>query len=59
MLKFTLWFSVFKVLGTFLTEWAEGASICKTLLASKECAEMYADRLTELAIELGFDGWLI
>lgn len=48
-----------QVLGTFLTEWAEGASICKTLLASKECAEMYADRLTELAIELGFDGWLI
>lgn len=48
-----------QVLGTFITEWAEGTSICKTLLASKESAEMYADRLTELAIKLGFDGWLI
>lgn len=48
-----------QVLGTFITEWAEGTSICKTLLASKESAEMYADHLTELAIELGFDGWLI
>jgi len=48
-----------QVLGTFITEWDEGTSICKTLLASKESAEMYADRLTELAIELGFDGWLI
>jgi len=48
-----------QVLGTFITEGDEGTTICKTLLASKESAEMYADRLTELAIKLGFDGWLL
>ncbi|XP_028102825.1 uncharacterized protein LOC114302063 isoform X2 [Camellia sinensis] len=28
------------------------------LLATKESAHMYAERLTELATALGFDGWL-
>ncbi|XP_008804109.2 cytosolic endo-beta-N-acetylglucosaminidase 1 [Phoenix dactylifera] len=48
-----------KVLGTFLTEWDEGAAICNTLLSSKTSARMYAERLTELATALGFDGWLV
>ncbi|GLJ37366.1 hypothetical protein SUGI_0758260 [Cryptomeria japonica] len=48
-----------QVLGTFITEWEEGQATCKTLLASKESAQMYADRLTELAVKLGFDGWLL
>lgn len=48
-----------KVLGTFLTEWDEGTEICKTLLSSKTSAQMYAERLTELATALGFDGWLV
>ena len=51
-----------KVLGTFITEGGEGstgAEVCKTLLASKESARMYADRLAELAKALGFDGWLV
>ncbi|KAJ3676455.1 hypothetical protein LUZ60_003867 [Juncus effusus] len=48
-----------KVLGTFITEWDEGKESCKTLLATKESAQMYADRLSELAQALGFDGWLI
>ncbi|KAF5199306.1 Cytosolic endo-beta-n-acetylglucosaminidase [Thalictrum thalictroides] len=48
-----------KVLGTFITEWDEGRAICNTLLLTKESAEMYAERLTELAVALGFDGWLI
>lgn len=48
-----------KVLGTFITEWDEGKIICNTLLATKENAHMYAERLAELAIALGFDGWLI
>ncbi|KAH9309228.1 hypothetical protein KI387_037139, partial [Taxus chinensis] len=48
-----------QVLGTFITEWEEGQTTCKTLLASKESAQMYADRLTELAVKLGFDGWLL
>ncbi|CAM6125495.1 unnamed protein product [Calypogeia fissa] len=48
-----------QVLGTFITEWDEGKSLCKKLLASKESLRMYADRLAELAETLGFDGWLI
>ncbi|KAG6531052.1 hypothetical protein ZIOFF_004822 [Zingiber officinale] len=48
-----------KVLGTFLVEWDEGRVICDTLLSSKESSQMYAERLTELASALGFDGWLV
>lgn len=48
-----------KVLGTFITEWEEGVKISKRLLATKESAQMYAERLAELATVLGFDGWLV
>lgn len=48
-----------KVLGTFITEWDEGKANCDVLLSTKESAQMYAERLTELAVQLGFDGWLI
>ncbi|KAJ1262336.1 hypothetical protein BS78_09G099000 [Paspalum vaginatum] len=48
-----------KVLGTFIAEWDKGAEVCKEMLATKDSAQMYADRLTELAATLGFDGWLI
>ncbi|XP_002520781.3 cytosolic endo-beta-N-acetylglucosaminidase 1 [Ricinus communis] len=48
-----------KVLGTFLTEWEEGRLACNKLLETEESARMYAERLAELAIALGFDGWLI
>ncbi|KAL1187903.1 Cytosolic endo-beta-N-acetylglucosaminidase 2 [Cardamine amara subsp. amara] len=48
-----------KVLGTFITEWDEGKATCKDMLATKDSAQMYAERLAELATSLGFDGWLI
>ncbi|KAK1270628.1 hypothetical protein QJS04_geneDACA005982 [Acorus gramineus] len=48
-----------KVLGTFLVEWDEGIVIADKLLSTKESAILYAERLTELADALGFDGWLI
>ncbi|XP_077213000.1 cytosolic endo-beta-N-acetylglucosaminidase 1-like [Tasmannia lanceolata] len=48
-----------KVLGTFITEWDAGEIIANTLLSTKESAQMYAERLTELAVALGFDGWLL
>ncbi|AQK93340.1 Cytosolic endo-beta-N-acetylglucosaminidase 1 [Zea mays] len=48
-----------KVLGTFIAEWDEGVKICKEMLATEASAQMYAERLTELAHTLGFDGWLI
>lgn len=50
----------FKVLGTFIME--EGDVVPKPanqLLATKASAQMYAERLTELAVTLGFDGWLV
>lgn len=48
-----------QVLGTFLTEWDEGRIISDKLLSSMEYARMCAERLTELATALGFDGWLV
>lgn len=47
------------MLGTFITEWEEGKRVCNKLLSTKESAEMYAERLVELAVALGFDGWLV
>ncbi|KAJ8432959.1 hypothetical protein Cgig2_032791 [Carnegiea gigantea] len=47
-----------KVLGTFITEWDAGRTICDKLLSTKESAHTCAERLSELAIALGFDGWL-
>ncbi|RWR81306.1 cytosolic endo-beta-N-acetylglucosaminidase 1-like protein [Cinnamomum micranthum f. kanehirae] len=48
-----------KVLGTFIVEWDAGTAIANILLSTKESARTYAERLTELAVTLGFDGWLI
>ncbi|KAK6135751.1 hypothetical protein DH2020_030531 [Rehmannia glutinosa] len=47
-----------KVLGTFIMEWDEGKKRADKLLSTKDSAQMYAERLTELAVALGFDGWL-
>ncbi|CAH8359768.1 unnamed protein product [Eruca vesicaria subsp. sativa] len=46
-------------LGTFITEWDEGKATCKEMPATKESAQMYAERLAELSTSLGFDGWLV
>lgn len=48
-----------KVLGTFILEWDEGKIIAEKLLLTEESSKMYAERLTELATALGFDGWLM
>ncbi|KAL1348242.1 hypothetical protein HN51_024215 [Arachis hypogaea] len=48
-----------KVLGTFLTEGEGGRDVCNELLSTKESAQIYAERLAELASHLGFDGWLL
>ncbi|KAG4921907.1 hypothetical protein JHK82_050866 [Glycine max] len=50
--------SYMKVLGTFITKWDEGKVVCDTLFSTKETAHMYAECLVELAVDLGFDGWL-
>lgn len=43
----------------FITEWVKGAEICKDKLATEANSQMYAGRLSELAAELGFNGWLV
>lgn len=48
-----------KVLGTFLTEWDEGRIVSDQLLSSTAYARMCAERLAELSVALGFDGWLV
>ncbi|KAI9156743.1 hypothetical protein LWI28_011490 [Acer negundo] len=48
-----------KVLGTFVAEWDEGSVVADKLVSTKESAHMYAECLAELAVDLGFDGWLV
>lgn len=48
-----------RVLGTFITEWEEGSHVCGELLRSEQSAERAATKLTRLAMDYGFDGWLI
>ncbi|KAK9833781.1 hypothetical protein WJX74_005705 [Apatococcus lobatus] len=48
-----------KVLGTFITEWAEGGALCEQLFASPEAAETAAGQLSRIAVHHGFDGWLL
>ncbi|XP_060964598.1 cytosolic endo-beta-N-acetylglucosaminidase 1-like [Cannabis sativa] len=48
-----------KVLATFIVEWDAGIAIADKLLETEESSQMYAERLTELAVALGFDGWLL
>ncbi|XP_060178917.1 cytosolic endo-beta-N-acetylglucosaminidase 1 isoform X3 [Lycium barbarum] len=47
------------VLGTFIMEWDEGKLLANKLSSSTNSAQMYAERLSELAAALGFDGWLV
>jgi mannosyl-glycoprotein endo-beta-N-acetylglucosaminidase len=47
------------VFGTFITEWDEGKLVRNKLLATMKSARMNAERLAELAVDLGFDGWLV
>ncbi|XP_041076330.1 cytosolic endo-beta-N-acetylglucosaminidase isoform X2 [Polyodon spathula] len=47
------------VLGTFITEWSDGANICESFLAEKSSFHAVADKLVQIAQYYGFDGWLI
>uniref|UniRef100_A0AAY4AVR5 Cytosolic endo-beta-N-acetylglucosaminidase n=2 Tax=Denticeps clupeoides TaxID=299321 RepID=A0AAY4AVR5_9TELE len=46
-------------LGTFITEWTDGAKMCEKFLADKESYCAVADKLVEMSDCYGFDGWLI
>ncbi|XP_057717426.1 cytosolic endo-beta-N-acetylglucosaminidase [Corythoichthys intestinalis] len=46
------------VLGTFITEWTDGAATCEAFLNEERYREV-ADKLVQLSYYYGFDGWLI
>ncbi|XP_026378303.1 cytosolic endo-beta-N-acetylglucosaminidase 1-like [Papaver somniferum] len=50
---------VVHALGTFIVEWDERKLIYNDIFATKQSAQRYAERLSELAVALGFDGWMI
>eukprot|EP00668_Euglena_longa_P014756 GGOE01018775.1.p1 GENE.GGOE01018775.1~~GGOE01018775.1.p1 ORF type:complete len:728 (-),score=136.24 GGOE01018775.1:200-2383(-) len=47
------------ILGTFITEWDKGAAECVALLSSLDRCLWYGEKLVEVALYYGFDGWLI
>lgn len=48
------------ILGTFITEWEDGAKVCDSFLASDESAyKAVAEQMVLLAHFYRFDGWLI
>lgn len=48
-----------KVLGTLITEGEGGRSACEAMFASHAAAQLAAERLAELAVSHGFEGWLL
>ncbi|XP_040927674.1 cytosolic endo-beta-N-acetylglucosaminidase isoform X2 [Betta splendens] len=47
------------VIGTFITEWTEGAVACESFLKDEESYREAADKLVQISCCYGFDGWLI
>ncbi|XP_029293728.1 cytosolic endo-beta-N-acetylglucosaminidase [Cottoperca gobio] len=47
------------VLGTFITEWTDGAAVCESFLKDEESYRAVADKLVQISHCYGFDGWLI
>uniref|UniRef100_A0A9J7Y5M8 Cytosolic endo-beta-N-acetylglucosaminidase n=1 Tax=Cyprinus carpio carpio TaxID=630221 RepID=A0A9J7Y5M8_CYPCA len=46
-------------IGTFITEWTDGAKTCEAFLADEESYRAAADKLVQISHCYGFDGWLI
>ncbi|XP_040014089.1 cytosolic endo-beta-N-acetylglucosaminidase isoform X2 [Xiphias gladius] len=47
------------VIGTFITEWNDGATACEAFLKEEESYRAVADKLVQISHYYGFDGWLI
>ncbi|XP_041826614.1 cytosolic endo-beta-N-acetylglucosaminidase isoform X2 [Melanotaenia boesemani] len=47
------------VLGTFITEWTDGATMCEAFLKDEESYRKVADKLVQISQYYGFDGWLV
>ena len=48
-----------KVLGTFITEWDDGALICKQIFEDITQVTIIVEKLVEITCYYQFDGWLI
>eukprot|EP00049_Salpingoeca_infusionum_P009830 m.167257 g.167257 ORF g.167257 m.167257 type:complete len:220 (-) comp14455_c0_seq6:2124-2783(-) len=48
-----------KVLGTFITEWHQGAEICRKLLSNPTTWTAVAHQMARMMAYYGFDGWLV
>lgn len=48
-----------RVLGTFITEWQEGAKLCAHLLQREETVQHFVHQLIAIAQYYKFDGWLV
>uniref|UniRef100_A0A8C1C5P3 Cytosolic endo-beta-N-acetylglucosaminidase n=2 Tax=Cyprinus carpio TaxID=7962 RepID=A0A8C1C5P3_CYPCA len=46
-------------IGTFITEWTDGAKTCEAFLADEESYRAAADKLVQISHCYGFDGWLV
>lgn len=46
-------------IGTFITEWTDGAKTCEEFLANEESYRGAADKLVQISHCYGFDGWLV
>ncbi|GFO00336.1 cytosolic endo-beta-n-acetylglucosaminidase-like [Plakobranchus ocellatus] len=46
-------------LGTIITEWDDGATLCKEMLKSSTQVNELSTKLADIAAFYGFDGWLI
>ncbi|XP_010749362.3 cytosolic endo-beta-N-acetylglucosaminidase isoform X1 [Larimichthys crocea] len=47
------------VIGTFITEWSDGAVTCEAFLKDEESYRAVADKLVQISHYYGFDGWLV
>ncbi|KAM9392264.1 cytosolic endo-beta-N-acetylglucosaminidase [Pholidichthys leucotaenia] len=47
------------VIGTFITEWNDGAAVCEAFLKDEESYRAVADKLVQICLCYGFDGWLV
>ncbi|XP_055876082.1 uncharacterized protein LOC106055275 isoform X1 [Biomphalaria glabrata] len=47
------------ILGTIITEWETGSSICQEMLQSTSVIDRVTTKLAQMALAYGFNGWLI
>ena len=47
------------ILGTFITEWGDGYNICGEILKDEAMIDRCVNKLVEITLYYGFDGWLI